>query len=149
MLVSYLDQRAAQNGFILDGFPRTLSQGRWFDDYLASRGGRIQKVLSLTLSEQILVKRLSGRFTCAQCGASYNHYYKKPRVENVCDVCGHTSFKKRKDDDIAHVGERIRLYTERTGPLLPYYRKKGFLVEIDAMRSVDDIFSDVCLSLES
>ena len=149
MLVSYLAEKSDRPGFILDGFPRTLTQGKWFENYLNHSGSQLEKVIYFFVLEEILTKRLSGRFTCAQCGASYNHYYKKPKVDNVCDACGHTSFSKRKDDDIAHVGERIRLYNERTGPLLPFYEKTGFLVKVDAMRRVEDIFTDVSHSLDS
>ena len=148
MVSSYFSGNKDARGFILDGVPRTIAQAEWFRGYVRREGFLIEKVFYFSVKNEILVKRLSGRFTCGQCGASYNRHFKMPKVDGVCDVCGHRDFIVRKDDDIAHVGHRISTYHEKTGPILPFYREEGLLVDIDAMQEIDDIHQEVISALK-
>lgn len=149
ILVTYLSRHAHEKGFIFDGFPRTLSQAEWFETFLASQGEVLKGVIYFAIHEEILIKRLSGRFTCAVCGATYNEYFKKPHHEGTCDVCGSHEFSRRADDAEGRVAERLRVYHEQTRPLLPFYQKKGLLREIDVTRSVDKVSSEILAAVIS
>lgn len=149
VLVSYLTSHQHEHGFIFDGFPRTLNQAEWLDDFLSSQGQFLKSVIYFAIDEEILIKRLSGRFTCAVCGATYNEYFKKPRQENVCDVCGSGEFSRRTDDAVEHVTERLRVYHTQTKPLLPFYEKKGLVREINVMRSLEEISSEIRAAVDA
>jgi adenylate kinase len=149
ILVAYLARHAHEKGFIFDGFPRTLSQAEWFETFLASQGETLKGVIYFAIHEEILIKRLSGRFTCAVCGATYNEYFKKPHHEGACDVCGSHEFSRRADDTADRVAERLRVYHEQTKPLLPFYQKKGLLREIDVTRSVTEVSSEILAAVIS
>lgn len=149
ILVAYLARHAHEKGFIFDGFPRTLSQAEWFETFLASHGETLKGVIYFAIHEEILIKRLSGRFTCAVCGATYNEYFKKPHHEGTCDVCGSHEFSRRADDTADRVAERLRVYHEQTRPLLPFYQKKGLLREIDVTRSVTEVSSEILAAVIS
>src|ERR1700757_778710 len=97
-------------GVILDGFPRTADQAKQLDAFLHSRGESINSVIVIDVSDEVLVKRIAGRFTCAVCGESYNDFFRLPKVDNTCDRCGHTSFKRRADDNPDTVRERLNVY---------------------------------------
>lgn len=143
VLTTYLAQHHQEAGFIFDGFPRTLSQAEWFDKFLASQGQTIQCVIYFAINEEILTKRLSGRFTCAVCGATYNEYFKTPLHAGTCDVCGSHEFSRRTDDAVEHVIERLRIYHDQTRPLLPFYQKKGLLREIDVTKRMEEVSDEI------
>jgi adenylate kinase len=149
VLTSYLDRHPHEVGFIFDGFPRTLSQAEWFDDFLGGKGQSLKCVIYFAINEEILIKRLSGRFTCAVCGATYNEYFKKPRHEGVCDVCGSQEFSRRADDALEHVAERLRVYHNQTKPLLPFYQKKGLLREIDVTKRMEEVSDEILATVKS
>ena len=113
---------AAARGFILDGFPRTVPQAEALDRMLSARGRKLDHVILMEVDEAALTDRLSGRFTCAQCGASYHDRYAKPRVEGECDNCGATDFLRRPDDRPEALATRFAAYRNQTAPILPYYR---------------------------
>ena len=138
-LTAYLAHQSLDSGFIFDGFPRTVSQAEWFDRFLSTKGQTIQCVIYFAIQEEILTKRLSGRFTCAVCGATYNEYFKKPHHEGVCDACGSHEFTRRTDDAVERVAERLRIYRDQTMPLLPFYQKKGLLREIDVTKPMAEV----------
>jgi adenylate kinase len=119
------------SGVILDGFPRTADQAKELDGFLHSRGESINSVIVIDVSDEVLVKRIAGRFSCAVCGETYNDFFRLPKVENVCDRCGQSSFKRRADDTPATVRERLNVYHKSTKPLIDYYRSKGKLRMID------------------
>jgi adenylate kinase len=126
-------------GAILDGFPRTVQQAKELDAFLHSRGESIDRVIVIDVSDDVLVKRIAGRFTCSTCGESYNDFFRMPKAENTCDRCGHTSFKRRADDKPETVTERLAIYHKDTKPLIDYYRNKGKLRILDGELPIEDV----------
>jgi adenylate kinase len=129
----------ARQGFILDGFPRTVPQAEALDRMLAERKLRIDHVIEMAVDEAALVDRITGRFSCAVCGASYHDRYHRPRVEGQCDVCGSHDFVRRADDKAETVRARLAAYHDQTAPILPYYRAKGVLRQVDGMAEIDEV----------
>jgi adenylate kinase len=128
-----------RNGFILDGFPRTLPQAQALDRMLDQNHLRLDAVIEFEVDEAALVDRLAGRFSCTQCGASYHERDRRPRVEGVCDVCGGCEFVCRADDRPETVKARLGVYHRQTAPILPYYRKQGILQQVDGMAEIDEV----------
>lgn len=122
-----------RNGFILDGFPRTIPQAEALDNM----GVRIDKVIDIEVSDEKIAARLSGRRVCLKCGATYHTEYKKPKTEGVCDVCG-DELVQRKDDMPETVLDRLKTYHEQTEPLKGYYEKKGILRVVEGQEDVAD-----------
>jgi adenylate kinase len=141
IIVEMIDRRIIQpdcaKGFILDGFPRNVPQARALDAMLGEHRLKLDHVILLDVDEAALVDRLSGRFTCAQCGASYHDRYNAPSREGVCDVCGGTEFVRRADDRPEAVKARFHVYRAQTAPILPYYRDRGILRRVDGMGEID------------
>lgn len=134
-----LDAPDTVNGVIFDGFPRTKGQAVALDELLAARDMELDAVLSLEVEDEKLIDRVSGRFTCAQCGEGYHDRYKQPKVEGVCDVCGSTKFERRADDNPETVRQRLVAYHKDTAPLTAYYETSGKLSRIDAMASIAEV----------
>ena len=134
---------AAANGVILDGFPRTVPQAEALDAMLAGHGRRLDHVILMEVDESALIDRLSGRFSCTQCGASYHERYLRPRVEGLCDVCGTTNFVRRADDRPEAVAARFAAYRNQTAPILPYYRTRGILRSVDGMADIDEVTGQI------
>ncbi|MBI4723588.1 MAG: adenylate kinase [Rhodomicrobium sp.] len=126
-------------GFVLDGFPRTVKQAQELDRLLESHGKNIDAVIVVDVSDDLLIKRIAGRFTCANCGESYNDFFRLPKTEGVCDRCGSTSFKRRSDDNPETVHERLGVYHKQTKPLIDYYRAKGKLRVIDGELPIGEV----------
>ena len=126
-------------GFILDGFPRTVPQAQALDAMLARKGLKLDRVILMSVDEAALIERITGRFSCAKCGASYHDRFKRPKVEGVCDVCGNREFVRRADDKAETVKARLDAYNGQTAPILPYYRAKGILAEVDGMAEIDEV----------
>lgn len=126
-----LDQPDTRKGVILDGFPRTIPQAEALDRLLAEKGLTLDHVIQVEVDDEILIRRLAGRFSCAKCGAGYHDAFVRPRKEGVCDVCGSTEFKRRPDDQPEVVKTRLKAYHDQTAPILPYYRRKGVLQKVD------------------
>ncbi len=143
IVVSIIAERIAEPdcaaGFILDGFPRTVAQAESLDTMLAEKGLRIDHVIEMEVDDKALIERLSGRFSCAGCGAAYHDSFNRPKVEGVCDVCGGTEFTRRKDDNAETVGTRLEAYHGQTAPLLPYYGSRGALRSVDGMAEIDEV----------
>lgn len=138
MLWDRLD-REGDKGFLLDGFPRTLEQADALKDGLAKRACPLDAVISIEVEEKVLVKRLAGRRTCPQCGASFHITDQPPQKEGICDVCG-TSLIQRTDDTEETVQNRIAVYRKQTEPLVAYYDKEGILVHINGDQPVESVF---------
>lgn len=130
-------------GYVLDGFPRTVQQARELDALLESHGKVVDTVILIDVSDGLLIKRIAGRFTCANCGEPYNDYFRLPKVEGVCDRCGSTSFKRRSDDNPDTVAERLQVYHKQTKPLIDYYRSKGKLRIIDGELPIEDVKREI------
>jgi len=141
MLANRVGQADAANGFILDGFPRTVPQAEALDRMLAEKGLQLDHVIELKVDDAALVGRISGRYTCAQCGAGYHDAFKKPKVALVCDNCGGAEFSRRADDKAETVAARLAAYHRQTAPLLPFYGAQGKLSAVDGMASMDTVFA--------
>jgi adenylate kinase len=138
-----IDAPDCKSGFVLDGFPRTEKQAIALDEMLAKKGGKIDGVIELAVDEAALVERISGRFTCAKCGAGYHDKFQQPKKADVCDVCGGTEFTRRKDDNAETVKARLVAYRQQTAPILPYYKAKGLLHRVDGMAALDQVTKEI------
>ncbi|HEY2538453.1 MAG TPA: adenylate kinase [Stellaceae bacterium] len=139
MIAARIGEPDCRDGFILDGFPRTVPQAEALDGMLAECRLGLDHVILIEVDEAALIDRLSGRFTCAQCGASYHERYNRPHVDGVCDVCGSHEFIHRPDDRPEAVAARFEVYRRQTEPILPYYRNRGILRVVDGMAEIDDV----------
>ncbi|WP_343528843.1 adenylate kinase [Sphingomonas sp.] len=138
-----LDQAEAEGGAIFDGYPRTEAQAEALDVLLAERGKALDHVIELAVDEDALVERITGRFTCASCGAGYHDSFKPTQVEGVCDVCGSTEFKRRPDDNAETVRTRMAEYRAKTAPILPIYEARGIVARVDGMASMDAVGAEI------
>jgi adenylate kinase len=136
-------------GFILDGFPRTVPQAEALDAMLAQKGLKLDHVIEMAVDEGALVDRIAGRYSCANCGASYHDIYAKPKQAGICDICGNTHFIRRADDRPETVKARLKTYRELTAPILPYYRGKGVLSTVDGMAPIDQVEQQIQAVLKS
>lgn len=132
-----------KNGFILDGFPRNINQAKVLDEMFSSLEKNIDIVFNFEVSEDILVKRISGRFSCKECGAVYNRYFKLPQKEGICDNCQSDQFQSRSDDNEATVKSRLEVYHDSTFELIQYYEKKNLLLSLDAVKNAPLVFEDL------
>jgi adenylate kinase len=133
----------ADCGAIFDGFPRTKAQAEALELLLSERGRKLDHVIELAVDEDELVKRITGRFTCAKCGTGYHDSFRPTKVAGVCDVCGSTEFKRRPDDNEQTVRTRMSEYRAKTAPILPFYGAKGLLRRVDGMASVEDVAAQI------
>lgn len=142
LIDSRLDCRDDQPpaGFIFDGYPRTEAQAVALDGLLAKHGMKLDHVIELEVDEAALIDRITGRFTCAQCGEGYHERYKLPKVDSLCDVCGaENQFKHRADDNAETVRNRLAEYRAKTAPILPYYEAKGIVRRVDGMAPIGQV----------
>jgi adenylate kinase len=132
-------QPDAQKGFILDGFPRTVAQAEALDGMLTERGIHIDAAIEVRVPDNLIVERITGRFTCAKCGSGYHDKFQRPKVDGVCDSCGGTEFSRRADDNAATVQSRLDAYHAQTAPILPYYGSKGVLKVVDGTLPIEEV----------
>jgi adenylate kinase len=133
----------ADCGAIFDGFPRTRAQAEALEGLLAERGRTLDHVIELAVVEDELVRRITGRFSCAKCGTGYHDSFRPTQVPGVCDVCGSTEFRRRPDDNEQTVRTRMAEYRAKTAPILPYYEQRGLLRRVDGMASVDEVAAQI------
>lgn len=139
IIAERISEDDCKNGFILDGFPRTVAQAEALDVMLTEKGLKLCHVVEMEVDDAVIVERVSGRFTCATCNEGYHDSFKPTKVEGICDECGGTEFIRRPDDNAETVASRLKAYHEQTAPLLPYYREKGLLRTVDGMTSIDEV----------
>jgi adenylate kinase len=139
LIADRIAQADCKKGFILDGFPRTTKQAEALDTMLAAKGLKLDHVIEMQVDDAALVDRISGRYTCKSCGIGYHDRFQRPKVPGVCDKCGSTEFVRRADDNAETVKTRLAAYHAQTAPILPYYRAKGTLQQVDGMAAIDDV----------
>ncbi len=142
MVRERISRTDCNSGAILDGFPRTPNQAKAFDEMLDGTGCKINQVPFIAVDEEELVDRLSGRLTCRKKGHVFHKKYNPPQVEGVCNVDG-SELYQREDDHTETVKNRIRVYEQRTRPLIEYYQERGILVEIDGNQPIDSVTSEL------
>lgn len=142
MLLDRIHKEDCKNGYILDGFPRTIPQAEALKEALAKKDEKIDLALDVEASDELIIKRMAGRRTCPACGAIYHIVTLPPKTEGICDRCG-TDLIQRKDDNEETVKNRLKIYHEVTEPLISYYKKEGILEEIDGAEELDKVFEKV------
>lgn len=131
------------NGFILDGFPRTTAQAAALDGMLQDEGMKIDYVIELKVDDKEMVARISGRYSCKQCGAGYHDTFRQPVEKGTCDSCGSTEFVRREDDKAETVAKRLEQYHAMTAPLLPHYKATGKLRTVDGMADIAEVTTSI------
>ncbi|MFZ1343362.1 adenylate kinase [Thiothrix eikelboomii] len=139
MIRERLQQPDTANGFILDGFPRNLTQAASLDKLLAEVDQPLQAGLLIDVDFDVLLKRLTGRLSCKDCSTVYNRYFSPPAQEGVCDKCGGTNLYHRADDNEETIGNRLKVYEENTAPLINYYADQGLLKRVNGIGEMEDI----------
>jgi adenylate kinase len=134
-----LDALAPDTGVIFDGYPRTEAQAHSLDAILEQRSRSLDHVVELEVNEDALVERITGRFTCANCGEGYHDSFKAPKAEGICDKCGGTEFKRRPDDNEETVRTRMTEYRAKTAPILPIYEARGIVSRVDGMADMNEV----------
>ena len=142
MLLDRIAQDDCKNGYVLDGFPRTIPQAESLTEALKSQGDQIDFALNIDVSDEAIIERMSGRRACPKCGATYYIVYAAPKTENICDKCG-TELIIRSDDKPETVKDRLNVYHQQTEPLIAYYKTAGVLREVDGTQELPKVFEDV------
>ena len=143
-----LDALAPDTGVIFDGYPRTEAQAHALDTILSERDRTLDHVIELDVDEDALVERITGRFTCATCGAGYHDRFKQPKVDGECDKCHGHEFKRRPDDNEETVRTRMAEYRAKTAPILPVYEARGIVSRVDGMADMDDVTKAIAAILD-
>ena len=136
-------QNDCQNGFILDGFPRNLNQAVMLEESLASIGKKISLALDFQVDDEVVIKRISGRFFCKKCGTIYNHHFKQTKESGICDECGSAEFDSRSDDKEETVRNRLKVYHETTAGLIEFYRKNNLIYSLNALKNSALLFEEI------
>ena len=139
MISDRVNEDDCKNGFILDGFPRTVAQAEALEQILGNMNLNLDAVIEIRIDDAQLIGRITGRYTCANCGAGYHDINLKPKVGGICNNCGRNEFTRRSDDNAEAVATRLQSYHEQTAPLVPFYRGKGCLKTVDGMADIDDV----------
>jgi len=143
IIANRIKDEDCENGFILDGFPRTIAQAEALDALFENQNKAIDHVIELTVDDDAMVKRISGRYTCEKCGEGYHDEFLIPKTKGVCDQCGHTKFKRRSDDNAETVKSRLVEYHQKTAPIAKYFKAKGVLRTVDGMAPIDKVTEEM------
>lgn len=142
MLLDRISQDDSKNGYVLDGFPRTIPQAESLTSALLARGEKIDYAVNVDVPDDNIINRMSGRRACVGCGATYHVVYNAPKTEDICDTCGEKLIL-RDDDKPETVKNRLLVYHDQTQPLIDYYKKEGVLVEVDGTQNLEKVFQDI------
>ncbi len=134
-------------GYIFDGFPRTLAQADALAELLSRNGAQLEAVIEMQVDDKALVERITGRFTCGNCGEVYHDQTKPTKKEGVCDVCGSTDLRRRADDNEESLRTRLMEYYKKTSPLIGYYYAKGDLKRVDGMAAPDEVADQIAKAM--
>ena len=148
LVVDRVNQKDCENGYVLDGFPRTIPQAEALDKALTAMGQKLDYALNVDVPDENIVRRMSGRRACVSCGATYHLEYAPAKQEGVCDTCG-GELILRDDDKPETVQKRLNVYHEQTQPLIDYYTKAGILKTVDGTKEIDQVFQTVTEILEA
>lgn len=148
LIAERLDAGDNGKGFILDGFPRTIAQAKALDRLLEERGRHVDAVIEIRVNDEALVRRITGRFSCAACGEGYHEAFKMPKVPGVCDRCGSTESARRRDDTEEVVRPRLEAYHALTEPLIAYYEKQGKLKTVDGMADIEAVHQAIARAVD-
>ena len=148
LVTDRLQQDDCKDGFLLDGFPRTILQAEQLDEFLSKNGQKLDIVLNFKVRKDVLIERIAGRRVCKSCGASFHVVNVPPKKEGICDRCG-GELIQRKDDNRETVENRINVYESETAVLIGYYEKQGVLVDFDGEKSHEEVFADVVKAIEA
>ncbi len=151
LVVSIVKDRLTKDdcreGFLLDGFPRTLNQAQALDSELHKMDIKLDRVININASAEILIERAVGRRICRECGATYHIKFNPPKVKGICDIDSGVLYQ-RDDDNVETVSTRINVYMEQTEPLIAYYRERNLLLDVDGTKSIDAIFETISKELD-
>ena len=139
MVKNRIGEADCKNGFILDGFPRTMPQAEILESLLAEKGIKLTCVLEIQVPDEIIMERILGRYSCMKCGAGYHDKFQKPKVYGVCDVCGGDEFSRRKDDNRTTVQNRLINYRLLTYPTIAFFERNGLLKTVDGTGTIDAV----------
>lgn len=148
ILSDRLDQDDVKDGFILDGYPRTEAQAHSLDALLDDKRLVLNHVIELEVDEDALVERITGRFTCANCGEGYHDSFKLPKCDGICDECGSQEFKRRPDDNAEAVRVRMQEYRTKTAPIIPHYEPQGLVTRVDGMADIETVGRSIAAVLD-
>lgn len=148
MLLDRIGEADCANGYVLDGFPRTIPQAESLTEVLDKRGEKIDYVIDVDVPDEAIIDRMSGRRACVSCGATYHTVHNAPKTEGVCDACG-GKLVLREDDKPETVKRRLSVYHEQTQPLIEYYQKAGILASVDGTQDLNKVFEDIVSVLEA
>jgi adenylate kinase len=148
LIAERMDGEVGGEGFIFDGFPRTIAQAEALDRLFKERSKTLDAVIVMEVDDEALVERISGRFACADCGEGYHDVYKLPKVKGVCDRCGGTQFVRRKDDNEEVVRARLKAYHAQTEPLIDYYTRQGKVRTVDGMADIKAVGREIAKALD-
>ena len=143
MVKDRLTWEDCKNGYLLDGFPRTVAQAEALQEFLVSRNENLDTALCIEVPSSFILERMTGRRVCGSCGASYHVKFNPTKVEGICDVCG-SEVVQRKDDREDTVRERLDVYERQTQPLIDFYKEKNLLSTVDGTKAINEVFNDIC-----